>query len=224
LLLQIARNSPQWGFGTPVHQLGGELPPVLTPAQIDPAGRLFAQPSGVTLITEPFFPAQGMGGRLLPIRIGDIPAQEDVSGLISTSHSELAGQGTQIFLRRPFALQAASPAQAEAMGQEINQMLRPGGFTELRLLRTGDRRIARLIASQIPGSVTIEVDERAIRTFVDSGYSAVPADSRQAEILRAAEPDIRAGLQGEALGKGMIKSIIRIYKPAAGSAGTPAVR
>jgi hypothetical protein len=217
MLLQLARNSPRWGAGTPVFELGGGLPPALTPEQIDPAGRLFAQPPGVTLVTEPFFPAQGSGGRLIPISVGGRSAQMDVSGLLTSAHPELAGQGTQIYLRRPFALQAASPAQAEAMGQEINRMLRPGGFTELRLLRSGDRQVARTIATQIPGSEIVEVDQRAMRTFIDSGYSAVPADSRQAEILRAAEADIRAG----GLGGGNFNSIIRIYKPALVAGGNP---
>ena len=39
---------------------------------------------------------------------------------------DLWGQGTQIYLRRPFALQAASPAQADAMGQEINRAASSG--------------------------------------------------------------------------------------------------
>ncbi|HTX91839.1 MAG TPA: hypothetical protein VMC09_11560 [Anaerolineales bacterium] len=212
LAMQIARNSPRWSLGTPVSQLGGELPPGLSLEQIDPAGQLFAQPPGVSLITEPFFPARGMGGRLIPISIGGQPAQMDVAGLETTIHPELWGQGTQVYMRRPFALQALSPAQADAMGQEVNRMTRPGGFFEFRLLRSGDRRIARTIAAQIPGAEVVEVDQRAIRTFVDSGYSSLPADTRQAEILRNAESDLRAG----GLGGGNFNSIIRIYKPAGG--------
>jgi hypothetical protein len=173
---------------------------------------LFAQPQGVSLLPEPFFPAQGQGGRMIPLQFGTQPAQADVSSLLPTSHPGLWDQGTQIYLRRPFALQAASPAQADAMGQEINRMLRPGGFTEFRLLRSGDRRIARTIAAQIPGADIVEVDQRAIRTFVDSGYSTLPPDTRQAEILRNAESDLRAG----GLGGGTFNSIIRIYKPAGG--------
>jgi hypothetical protein len=216
LLLQVARNSPRWGLGTPVYQLGGELPPTLTPEQFDPAGRLFAQPPGVSLLARPFFPARGMGGRLIPISIEGQPAQSDVSGLFPTTHPELWGQGTQIYLRRPFALQAASPVQAEMMGQEINRMLRPNGFVDLRLLRSGDRRIARTIATQIPGAELVEVGQGAIRAFVDSGYTSLPSDARQAEILRAAEADLRAG----GLGGGDFNSIIRIYRPAAGTVGT----
>ncbi len=211
LLLQIARNSPRWELGIPAYQLEGRMPPILTPEQMTP----FAQPPGVTLIPDPFFPASGMGGRVLPISIGGRPAQMDVAGLSTTTHPELWGEGSQIYLRRPFALQAASPAQAEAMGQEINRMLRPNGFLDLRLLRSGDRRIARTIAAQIPGAEVVEVDQRAIRTFVDSGYTSLPSDARQAEILRAAEPDLRAG----GLGGGDFNSILRVYRPAAPAGG-----
>lgn len=137
---------------------------------------------------------------------------KDVVGLTPTQHTELYNQVDQLYMRRPFGLKRASDAEARTLGTEINQMLRPGGFVELRLTYA-DLPIKKqlpLIQTEIPGSTTITIDNATIKAFREHG--TLPADPTQTAILRNAEQDIKKALTP--LGQSDIGLIVRIYKPA----------
>jgi hypothetical protein len=137
----------------------------------------------------------------------------DVAGITPTRHPELYGRAHEFYLRRPFGLGQASAAETQALGQEINRILAPGGFAELRLTRSDLLAPGQLqtIQAQIPGSTVVVVDQAAIDAFRRTG--ALPADATQAAILRDAASDIRQEL--DPLGLARMVEIIRIIKPAA---------
>jgi hypothetical protein len=147
--------------------------------------------------------------------------QEDVVALEFSTHPEYWGRADRIYLRRPFGLRAAvnpaiipgpvtepGPPAAVGMGQELNRLLRPGGFVEFRLLRSGDRNVVYLMRDQISGARTVEVPETAIDRFLRDG--TLPTDAEQRQILQEAEADLRQGLGPE--GEGIYNRIIRITK------------
>ena len=111
---------------------------------------------------------------------------------------------------RPFALAAANPGTVDAMGDEVNALLRPGGFFEARLLRSGDRDVIRRIATRIGGR-PVEVNQTAIRRYAETGTRPPRINDEQWAILQEAGPDIRN--EFGALGGGRFNSITRIYKP-----------
>ncbi len=149
--------------------------------------------------------------RLVPR--GTTRGVSDVMGITPTQHPELYGRVDQLYLRRPFGLNRASLPETQALGQEVNQMLRPGGFVEFRLTTSDVLAPNQLqtIQAQLPGARTVVVDRAAIDAFRSSG--TVPADVTQAEMLRNAEADIRQSF--DPLGLARMAEIIRIYKPAA---------
>lgn len=206
----IVQNYPRWPAtsGASIDDLLRLQPQNLPPETLDPATYLFPQTGSVTSLRgpnglpQPFFPALGGAGRLIPLN------QADVVGLQPTTHPPLYGRADQIYWRRPFALQRADAATQQSMGTELNQMLRLGGFVEFRILVAGDRRVVDVITQQIPGAEVVEVKQGMIRRFLADG--TVPADPRQAEILRAAERDMRD--EFDPLGKGTFNRIIRVYK------------
>jgi hypothetical protein len=212
LALQIARQSPIWP-STPAWRTPLSAMPRLLPWEIDPASYLFPRAGAVRIFPEPFFPP--IGGevspgvrRLIPLGISD------VQGIQPTTHPWLHGVADQIYLRRPFGLAAADAATTQAMGQELNAMLRPGGFVEFRLRAQTELSVAverqagadqvAVIASQIRGARVVRVDRGAIQRFLRRGE--LPSDPLQREILLNAASDIRG------LGEGAYARIIRIYK------------
>ncbi len=210
----IVQNMPRWPSYSP-DTFSGSLddllrlqPQNLPPETLDPAQYLFPRSGPVTSylgpdgLPQPFFPSIGQNGRLIPLN------QPDVTGLLPTTHPGLHGQVNQLYWRRPFALQRADAATQQAMGTEINQMLRRDGFAEFRILAAGDRRVVDVIIEQIPGAEVVEVNQGMIRRFLENG--TVPDDTRQAEILRVAEPDMRN--EFNPLGQGTFNRIIRVYK------------
>lgn len=197
----------------PSTQVQGALTVQPLPFTLPPAG-------GVTVIPEPFFPAYGLapivrgpGGNWVILRPSPIPGGAgNVQGITATQHPQLYGQVDQLYLRRPFGLGQASALTTQALGQEINRMLRPGGFVEFRL--TGSDLLTpgqlEAIQAQIPGARVVVVDEAAINAFRRSG--TVPEEATQAAMLRNAAPDINQGFNP--LGLRRMVQIIRIYKPA----------
>ena len=87
-------------------------------------------------------------------------------------------------------------------------MLRQGGFAEFRILAASDRHVVEVIAQQISSAEIVEVTQGMIRRFLAEG--TVPVDPHQAEILRAAERDMRN--EFNPLGEGTFNRIIRVYK------------
>ena len=209
---QLVQEAPHWpdtpAWRTPFSEL-----PQLEPWQIDPSNLLFPREGPVVMLREPFFnavggpsgPAPGSPPRLIPHDI------RDVTSISPTTHPELAGAADQIYIRRPFGLSLAGPSGTEALGREINNMLRPGGFVEFRLRAAVEFNPADQldsVARQIPGARIVRVNQAAIDRFVETG--ALPPDPEQAAILQNAEPDLRG--QFGALGAGTPNRIIRIYK------------
>lgn len=209
LALGVVRRSPIWpdtpAWRTPMGQL-----PRLLPWEIDPAATLFPASGPVVVRPEPFFPATGGEGRLVPFNIRDIPP----GGIHPTTHPALHGIADQVYLRRPFGLAFADPATTQQLGQELNRMLKPGGFVELRLRvqaelsapATGTEGADQVatIAAQIEGARVVRVDQGAIKRFQSKGR--LPPDPQQAAVLQNAASDIRG------LGEGSYARIIRIYK------------
>jgi hypothetical protein len=209
LALGIVRSSPIWpdtpAWRTPVGQM-----PRLLPWEIDPTATLFPARGPLVVRPEPFFPATGGDGRLVPFNISDIPP----GGIHPTTHPALHAVADQVYLRRPFGLAAADPATTQRLGQELNQMLKPGGFVELRLRAQAELSVppagtegvdqAAMIAAQIEDARVVRVDRGAIQRFQRTGL--LPPDPQQAAVLQNAAPDIRG------LGEGSYARIIRIYK------------
>jgi hypothetical protein len=210
----LVRSTPIWpdapAWRTPVEQVPRSLG-----WEMDPGGFFWPQTGPVRVLPEPFFPALGGGGRLVPRGFTDIAAIQ------ATTHPELHGIADQIYLRRPFGLGSADPGVTRALGQELNSMLKTRGFVELRLTRQGEFRVPpagsagidqlAIVASQIEGATIERVDAAAIRAFA-RGQTPRGLSSIQLEMLQNAASDL--GGAG-ALGQGDIVRIIRIYK------GTP---
>jgi hypothetical protein len=190
-------------------------PFTLQPWQINP-GAAFPRSGPVVVLTEgsgapsAFFPplggrpGPGLPQRLVPIN------QADVVALQPSTHPALHGRVDQIYWRRPFALTSATPDVVTQMGQEVNRMLRPGGFIEFRVLASGDVQVARGLAAQIPGARVVEVPRGAIRTYGTTGTRPPGLNDEQWQILEAAGPDIRGELSQ--LGQGRFNRIIRVFK------------
>lgn len=209
LALGIARNSPIWP-DTPAWRTPLAQTPRLLPWEVDPATALFPASGPITVLPEPFFPATGSSGRLVPLNIHDIPP----GGIQPTVHPALHGIADQVYLRRPFGLAFADPAKTQQLGQELNQILKPGGFVEIRLRAQTELSVpaagaegtdqAAMIAAQIEDAQVVRVDRGAIQRFQDKGV--LPSDPQQAAVLQNAASDIRG------LGEGSYARIIRIYK------------
>ena len=163
---------------------------------------------GMTPVPEAFFPPTSKTGKVIPENL------KDVGGLTPTTHPELHGKVDQIFWRRPFGLGAGDPATVSALGAEVGNMLKPGGFIEFRVLPSRDAARALDVARHIPGARVVEVPQSAIKSFESTGLRPGSLSDEQWAILQAAGPDIRG--QHGALGGGIFNRIIRIYK-----GGTP---
>lgn len=216
----LAQNLPQWPVTTP-----GVPGPQPLPWQWDPTlafptqgpVQVLTTPGapGTTPVPQAFFPP--LGGnvapgvpRLIPVATAGQTAQQDVTALQPSTHPELHGQVDRAYWRRPFALGAADPATTEAMGKEIAQWLKPGGFLELRLLRGGEVPQARALAAQIPDARVVVVPRGAIAAFARTGQRPPGLTNEQWGVLQEAAPDIR-GEYG-ALGQGQFASIVRVYR------------
>jgi hypothetical protein len=172
-------------------------------------------PAGTTPVPQAFFPP--IGGdvvpgvpRLIPVRIGEASAQQDVRGLQISTHPELHGQIDRAYWRRPFALGAADARTVGAIGTEVGQWLKPGGFLELRLLRANDLVAAHAIASHMPDARVVVVGSGAIRAFRATGQRPPGLTNEQWAVLSEAGPDIRG--EFGALGQGAYRGIARIYR------------
>jgi hypothetical protein len=217
---QLVQSTPQWPPYTAAEvgqalgqytkgQLGG-APFVLRPGQIDPTVP-FPRSGPVTVLTGPrgepqaWFPAVGGEGRLVPLNQGDVLA------LQPSTHPQLHGLVDQIYWRRPFGLARATPDVVTQMGDELNRMLKPGGFVEFRVLEAEDVGVVRDLTSRIAGARRVEVPRDAIEHYLGRGYTRPPGlTDEQWQLLQNAAPDVRR--QQGALGKGAFEAIIRIFK------------
>jgi hypothetical protein len=203
----LVQNMPEWpGTGA----AGGAWPPW----RFDPhvafpkTGNVVVlqRPAGMgqTPVPEGFYtPVSATRGRPLPVNLSD------VAGLSPTSHPQLYGKVDQMFWRRPFGLGKANQPTIAALAGEVNQMLKPEGFIEFRVLPASDARRALEIAGQIPGSRTIVVPQNAINSYATTNIRPPGLTDEQWGILEGAGPDIR-GEYG-ALGGGVFNRIIRVY-------------
>ena len=211
----LVRTSPIWPDTPAWRTPFGQLPRAL-PWEIEPGPFFWPQTGAVRVFPEPFFPPFGGQGRLVPSGFGDI------AGIRPTTHPQLHGIADQVYLRRPFGLARADAPTTRALGTELNQMLRRGGFVELRLTRQGEFSVPTagstgpdqlaVVASQIEGATVVRVDAGAIRAFARTGRPPPGLTPIQEDMLRNAASDV--GGAG-ALGQGDIVRLIRIYK------GTP---
>jgi len=170
---------------------------------------------GTTPAPQAFFPP--LGGdvepglpRLIPTAAAGRTAQQDVSGLQPSTHPELHGQVDRAYWRRPFALASANTETTAAIGKEIAQWLKPGGFLELRLLRGGEVAQAEAIARQIPDARVVTVPRGAIAAYASAGQRPPGLANEQWAVLQEAGPDIRG--EFGALGQGQFARIVRIYR------------
>jgi Domain of unknown function (DUF4157) len=214
-LRRFVAQTPIWPE-TPVYRTPIERTPTLLPWEQQPGAYLWPEGPGlVTTMREPFFPARGGtqagGERLIPYNL------EDVTRLVPTQHPELYGQVAEIYLRRPFGFSRADEATIVEAGRELNRMLEPGGFVELRVRIGRDLLVPEAggppsadqlttIANQIDGARVVTVDRATIKAFARDGV--IPADPEQAAILARAAADIKTG----GLGEGLYTLIARIYK------------
>jgi hypothetical protein len=211
LARQLVRSAPMWP-DAPVSQTPFEQIPRLLRSERDPGSAFWPQSGPVRVSPEPFFPARGSGRNLVPRGFGDVASIE------ATTHPELHGQADQVYLRRPFALAKADAAVTRALGRELNAMLKPGGFVELRLTRQGEFSVPTsgnvlpdqlsAIAAEIPGARIERVGGAAIEAFRTEGRTAGLSDV-QREMLENASFDLTGST---AIGEGNIVRIIRIYK------------
>ena len=217
---QLAQSTPQWPpysaaeVGQALEQytkgqLGG-APFALRPWQIDPTVP-FPRSGPVTVLTGPhgepqaWFPAVGGEGRLVPLN------QSDVVALQPTTHPELHGLVDQVYWRRPFALARATPDVVAQLGDELNQLLKPGGFAEFRVLEPEDLAVVHDLTSRIAGPRTVEVPGEAIEHYLGRGGTRPPnLTDEQWQLIQNAAPDVQR--QQGALGRGAFAGIIRIFK------------
>jgi hypothetical protein len=216
----LSQNLPQWPASTPGVPAAQPQPWIWDPRiAFPPQGpvSILRTPGapGTTPVPQAFFPP--LGGdvvpgvpRLIPTRAPGRTAQQDVSGLQPSMHPELHGQVDRAYLRRPFALASANAETIAAMGREIGQWLRPGGFLELRLLRGGEAAQAEAIAQQIPNARVVTVPRGAITAYARSGQRPAGLTDEQWTVLQEAGPDIRG--EFGAYGEGQFARIIRIYR------------
>jgi hypothetical protein len=183
--------------------------PALLPWEADPGTYLFPSSGPVRVLPEPFFPAVGGEGRLIPRGL------PDVTGVVPTTHPSLHGAADQIYLRRTFGLGAADRPTTVAMGKELNAMLKRGGFVEIRPTRQTDFSLteqggrvdqAAIVAEQIEGARVFRVSERAIRHFKKTNQFLPELNATEQEMVRSAAADTGG------LGAGEFRAVIRIYK------------
>jgi hypothetical protein len=221
LALKLGQNLPRWpskGEDVPPTQPAPWLwqPSLAFPTQGPVLVLTTPGAPGTTPVPQAFFPPVGRDvapgvPRLVPLAIGGQTAQQDVFRLQPSTHPELYGQVDQAYWRRPFALSAADSATTAAMGQELGQWLKPGGFLELRLIRgEQDELQARAIAAQIPDSRIVVVPRGAIAAYARSGQRPPKLTDEQWTVLEHAGPDIRG--EFGALGEGTFARIVRIYR------------
>jgi hypothetical protein len=168
--------------------------------------------NGQTPVPQDFFsPTSKTPGRTLPANL------KDVGGLTPTTVPSLKGQVDQLYWRRPLGLATADEGAVKALAQEINSMLKPGGFMEFRVLPSSDATRALEVAKQIPGSRDVQVTQTAIKEFVRLNSGLIgnykrPAglSNEQWNVLEAAGPDVLN--RYDSLGKGIFNRIVRIYK------------
>jgi hypothetical protein len=225
LARQLVQSTPLWPpytagqvgralRGWPEEQLA-TAPFALQPWQINPS-MAFPRSGPVVVLTEPtgapseFFPATGGPSasgdpRLVPLNQGDVQA------LRPSTLPQLYGLADRVLWRRPFALFRATPDVVAAMGQEINRLLKPGGFADLRVLEPDDVPIVQGLSAHIQGARRVEVPRQAIEYFLGRDGRRWPGlNDEQWRILQEAAPDIRR--EQPTLGRGAFESIIRIYK------------
>jgi hypothetical protein len=191
----IAPADPAW-------RMAGVARPPLLPWERQPMPFFFPERGPVRILPEQFFPAVGEGG-VLPVD------PESTVGIRPTTHPELWGRADQVYLRRPFALGRADVPTTVALGQELNRMLRPGGFVELRPGGRLDVLPEQLpsLAQQIEGAEVVRVERSAIRAFQRTGELPPGATPRQQEMIRAAAADTAGGLGGTEF-----QWVVRIYR------------
>ncbi len=216
----LAQNLPRWPSaqpGVPAPQPAPwEWQPSLAFPTRGPVRVLTTQGApGTTPVPQAFFPPVGRDvapgvPRLVPLPFGGQTAQQVVSRLQLSTHTQLHGQVDAAYWRRPFALSSADPATAAAAGREIGRWLKPGGFLEMRLLRGGDEAQARIIAAQIPDSRVVTVSRGAIQAYRQSGQRPQSLSEEQWSILQEAGPDIHK-VFGE-IGTGTFVRIVRIFR------------
>jgi hypothetical protein len=222
----LARNSPIWP-NTPASLTPFRDIPGLFPWEIDPARYLFPRSGAVSILPEPFF--SPFGGEVSPGVRRLIPYNiRDVAGIQPTVHPSVRGVASEIYLRRPFGLASADAPTTAAMGQELNSMLRQGGFVEFRLRAQTEFSVPTegaggvdqlaTVVSQIEGARVVRVDRGMLQRFQRTGQIPPDASPAQAEILRNAASDIQG------LGQGAYVRIIRIYKGASPQATSGGVQ
>jgi hypothetical protein len=162
--------------------------------------------AGRTPVPRTFFPpVSKIPGDVLPTNL------KDVSGLDPTTLPELHGKVDQMYWRRGFGLSKADAPTVAALGKEVDQMLKPGGFIEVRVLPASDATRARQLAAAIPGSRVVEVPQSAIKAYAATPTRPSGLSDEQWSVLESAGPDIRN--EYPTLGQGVFNRIIRIYKP-----------
>ncbi len=158
----------------------------------------------MTPVPQAFFPpVSATPGRVMPANL------PDVAGLAPTMHPELFNKVDQMYWRRPFGLGRADAPTVSALAREFDQMVRPGGFVEFRVLPASDVRTALEVARQMPGARAVEVPRNAIRSYAATNVRPTGLSNEQWVILEAAGPDIRG--EFGALGQGIFNRIIRVY-------------
>jgi len=220
MLRILSQNLPQWPASTPGVPAAQPQPWIWDPRiAFPPQGpvSVLTTPGapGTTPAPQAFFPP--LGGdvepglpRLIPTAAAGRTAQQDVSGLQPSTHPELHGQVDRAYWRRPFALASANTETTAAIGKEIAQWLKPGGFLELRLLRGGEVAQAEAIARQIPDARVVTVPRGAIAAYASAGQRPPGLANEQWAVLQEAGPDIRG--EFGALGQGQFARIVRIYR------------
>ncbi len=233
LALQVARNSPVWP-NTPASVTRLNALPHALPWEVDPASHLFPQSGAVTMLPDlatptagqAFFPARGgaqppKNPRLIPFGLDDVPHGPGQQPLQVTPTLRLPGGNriggvTRIYLRRPFALGLADDVTTAQMGRQINAMLLPDGFVEIRATRTTDFNLQRgaaaatdqasVLARQIDGAAIYRVRQQDIEAYIKTGKYPAGYGIEQREMIRDAAADTGG------LGAGAYRNVVRIYR------------
>ncbi|WP_428672123.1 eCIS core domain-containing protein [Reyranella sp.] len=233
LALQVARNSPVWP-NTPASVTRLDALPHALPWELDPASHIFPRSGAVTMLPDlvtptagqAFFPARGgaqppRAPRLIPFGLEDVPRGPGQLPLQVTPALRLPGGGRiagvdRIYLRRPFALGLADDVTTAQMGRQINAMLRPGGFVEIRATRATDFNLRRqaaaatdqasVLAREIDGATIYRVRQQDIDAYVRTGEYPPDYGIRQQEMIRDAAADTGG------LGAGAYHNVVRIYR------------